>query len=524
MKLRYLKSIIPAAALTLALSVTSCVSDLDVNPIDPSTTMEFNQNEVFTKIYATLGLTGQEGPAGSGDVDGIDEGTSDFVRLIWNLNELPTDEAHCNWGDVGIPELNYGAWGASHSQITGLYYRLFFDVTLCNFFLEQTEGKTDAESVAQRAEARFIRALNYYYLIDMFGNVPLVTSVSTENPQQAKRSELFNFVETELLAIEPDMKEARTNTYGRVDKVAAWLLLSRLYLNAEVYTGTARWTDAATYAEKVMNSAYTLSTTYKHLFMADNNGSSVNTANTEIILPILQDGATTKNYGGSLFLIASTHKDDMPYYGTTEGWAGNSCRPQLMAKFFPTSDAPNVGVTEMVTAAKDDRALFYGIDRTLSIDDESKFVNGFSCAKYSNVRADGASSNDSKFTDTDVPFMRAAEAYLTFAEATLRANNNISSDPVKNAINALRTRANAKTETSYTLSMILDEWSREFAFEGRRRSDLIRFDKFGGNSDYTWQWKGGTQAGTSFSVNYNLYPIPTNDLNSNSNLTQNPGY
>jgi hypothetical protein len=134
--------------------------------------MEFNQNEVFTKIYATLGLTGQEGPAGSGDVDGIDEGTSDFVRLIWNLNELPTDEAHCNWGDVGIPELNYGAWGASHSQITGLYYRLFFDVTLCNFFLEQTEGKTDAESVAQRAEARFIRALNYYYLIDMFGNVP----------------------------------------------------------------------------------------------------------------------------------------------------------------------------------------------------------------------------------------------------------------------------------------------------------------------------------------------------------------
>jgi len=214
----------------------------------------------------------------------------------------------------------------------------------------------------------------------------------------------------------------------------------------------------------------------------------------------------------------------MPYYGTTEGWAGNRCRPQLMAKFFPTSDAPNVGVTEMVTAAKDDRALFYGTDRTLSIDDESKFVNGFSCAKYSNVRADGASSNDSKFTDTDVPFMRAAEAYLTFAEATLRANNNISSDPVKNAINALRTRANAKTETSYTLSMILDEWSREFAFEGRRRSDLIRFGKFGGNSDYTWQWKGGTQAGTSFSVNYNLYPIPTNDLNSNSNLIQNPGY
>jgi len=524
MKLRYLKSFLPVAALTLALSVTSCVGDLDVTPIDPSTTMTFNQNEVFTKIYATMGLTGQEGPAGSGDVDGIDEGTSDFVRLIWNLNEMPTDEAQCNWGDVGIPELNHAAWGASHSQITGLYFRLYFDITLCNFFLEQTDGMTDENSVAQRAEARFIRALNYYYLIDMFGNVPFVTKVSLEKPQQADRATLFDFIETELIAAEANMVAPRTNTYGRADKAAAWLLLARLYLNAEVYTGTAHWAEAATYADKVMKSGYTLCATYKHLFMADNSGSTVNKATDEIILPILQDGITTKNYGGALFLIASTHKDDMPSYGTTEGWAGNRCRPQLMEKFFPNSDAPNVDVADMVVAAKDDRALFYGKDRILSIDDESKFVNGFSCAKYSNIRADGGPTNDSKFVDMDVPFMRVAEANLIFAEATLRANNGTSNQAVRDAINALRTRANANTESSYTLSSILDEWSKEFAFEGRRRSDLIRFGKFGGNSDYVWQWKGGTKAGTNFSANYNLFPIPTNDLNSNSNLVQNPGY
>jgi len=524
MKLRYLKSLIPAAALTLTLSVTSCVSDLDVNPIDPSTTMEFHQNEVFTKIYATMGLTGQQGPAGSGDVDGIDEGTSDFYRLIWNANELPTDESHCCWGDVGIPELNYASWGASHSQVTGLYYRLYFDITLCNFFLEQTDGKTDSETVAQRAETRFMRALNYYYLIDLFGNVPFVTKVTTENPKQISRAELFDFIESELKACEPDMLAPKTNTYGRADKVAAWLLLSRLYLNAEVYTGKARWADAASYAQKVMTSSYTLCNTYKYLFMADNNGSTVNTATSEIILPIIQNGTTTQNYGGSLFLIASTHKSDMTYYGTTEGWAGNSCRPQMLAKFFPTTDAPNVNAEAMVAAAKDDRAMFYGVDRTLSIDDESQFVNGFSCAKFSNVRADGASSSDSKFVDMDVPFMRVAEAYLTFAEATMRANGGVSTQPVTDAINALRTRAHAKTETSYTYSTILDEWSREFALEGRRRSDLIRFGKFGGNSDYTWQWKGGTINGTNFSSNFNVFPIPTKDLNSNPNLVQNPGY
>lgn len=274
------------------------------------------------------------------------------------------------------------------------------------------------------------------------------------------------------------MKDPQTNAYGRADKAAAWLLLARLYLNAEVYTGTAQWAKAAEYARKVMNTSYSLSPVYKHLFMADNNGSAVNRANTEIILPILQDGAATRNYGGSLFLIASTHKTkDMPAYGTTEGWAGNRCRPQLVKKFFPAGDAPNAETDQIIKAAKDDRALFFGKDRTLSVDDASKFENGFSFVKFSNLRADGASTNDSKHTDTDVPLMRLAEAYLTFAEATVRQNGGAAAEATE-AINTLRKRANAKTETSYTLDHILDEWSREFAFEGRRRSDLIRFGKF----------------------------------------------
>ena len=527
MKRNTIKSWIITAALSFSMSgMVSCVGDLDVTPIDPSVTMEFDRNKVFTKIYATMGLTGIEGPAGTGpgDVDGLDEGTSDFFRLIWNMNELSTDEAHCCWGDGGIPELNYNAWGASHEYVTGLYYRLYFNVTLCNFFLEQTDGKSDGESVVQRAEARFMRALNYCYLIDMFGKVPFVTKVSTENPSQVERAELFRFIEKELLEASEAMKDPQTNAYGRADKAAAWLLLARLYLNAEVYTGTAQWAKAAEYARKVMNTSYSLSPVYKHLFMADNNGSAVNRANTEIILPILQDGAATRNYGGSLFLIASTHKTkDMPAYGTTEGWAGNRCRPQLVKKFFPTGDAPNAETDQIIKAAKDDRALFFGKDRTLSVDEAAKFESGFSFVKFSNLRADGASTNDSKHTDTDVPLMRLAEAYLTFAEATVRQNGGAAAEATE-AINTLRKRANAKTETSYTLDHILDEWSREFAFEGRRRSDLIRFGKFGGNTNYVWQWKGGVKDGTSFGKHLNLYPIPENDLNVNNNLVQHPGY
>ena len=194
-----------------------------------------------------------------------------------------------------------------------------------------------------------------------------------------------------------------------------------------------------------------------------------------------------------------------------------------MKKFFPAGDAPNAETDQIIKAAKDDRALFFGKDRTLSVDDASKFENGFSFVKFSNLRADGASTNDSKHTDTDVPLMRLAEAYLTFAEATVRQNGGAAAEATE-AINTLRKRANAKTETSYTLDHILDEWSREFAFEGRRRSDLIRFGKFGGNTNYVWQWKGGVKDGTSFGKHLNLYPIPENDLNVNNNLVQHPGY
>lgn len=511
------------ASIALAASIfSSCIGDLDVDPIDPSVTQSFNQDGVFVKIYASLALTGQEGPAGKGDVDGIDEGTSAFVRLIWNLNELTTDEAICSWGDPGIPEMNFNRWSSSHDQVTGLYGRLNFNITLCNHFLEQTEGLTDDKSVKQRAEARFMRALNFYYLMDLFGNVPFTEVVAIEPPQQIKRSDLFDYIEKELNDIEADMYEPKAAPYYRVDKVANWLLKSRLYLNAEVYTGTAKWSEAASYAKKVMDSAYKLNPEYTHLFMGDNNGSSVNKAPQEIILPIASDGIKTKSWGSSLFLIASTRTSGMPNWGSTEGWGGNRARSALVKKFFPGGNIPSGAMaTPSTTGAADKRALFFIDDRTLEIENVEIFKQGYSVMKFNNARADGNSPGDTQFPDMDVPFLRVAEAYLTYAEATLRAGG--SSNDALNAVNAIRTRANATAITSINLNGVLDEKAREFYFEGHRRTDLIRYGYYGGG-DYNWDWKGGTPGGTKFSAIYNLFPIPSTDMNSNPNLTQNPGY
>ena len=528
MNFKYIKNIVPAAAICLSLGLGSCVNDLDVTPIDPSTNMEADYDALFNKCYANMALAGNGGANGDCDIDGLDGGTTGFVRQLFNANELTTDESICCWGDEGIPAFNYNQWGASHPMLKGFYYRLYFGVTMCNFYLTEASDY----DVTMTAEVRFLRALYYYHLMDCFGNIPFLTEVSSEPAPQATRQQIYNFIESELLEIIDDMNAPMEGTYGRADQAAAWMLLSRLYLNAEVYTGTAQWANAAEYAKKVMNSAYKLHTTpkgewsaYQMLFMGDNGE---NGAQCEAILPLLQDGLTTTSWGTSLFLMASTFKADMTLVGTatngtTELWAGNRARPEFVAKFFPNGDAPAVTTAEMVAAAGDDRALLWGKDRTLSVDDVADFASGYSVAKFTNFYTSGTAKH-SQFPDTDYFLMRAAEAYLTFAEADTRANGGTITTEAKAAIDAIRARANTSIKNTYSLNDILDEWSREFYYEGRRRIDLIRFGQFGGNGEYKWQWKGGVKEGTTFSTDLNIFAIPDTDLNANPNLEQNVGY
>ena len=526
----YIKNIIPAAALLVAVGFSSCTKDLDVTPIDPNLNTEIQPEALFNKCYANIAVAGNGGANGDCDVDGIDGGTSGYIRQMWNANELTTDESICGWGDEGIANFCYNTYDASHPMLRGYYYRLYTGISFCNQYLQEFEGF----NATMTAEVRFIRALNYYLLMDGWGNVPFVTGITSEKPQQYSRTEMFNFIESELLEIEPQLSAATAKTskdanYGRVDKAAAWLLLARLYLNAEVYTGNAQWSKAAQYAQQVMNSSYQLNTTsagswsaYQMLFMADNGET---TAAHEAIFPILQDGVRTTSWGTSLFLIASTHDADMvDSNGTTETWGGNRARPELIAKWFPNGNAPEAGPKDFAKAAGDDRAIIDSRGRTIDNTDVSAFKNGFAVAKFNNFTTTGASTKSAQFPDADFFMLRAAEAYLTYAEAQARIGGGTALNAAAQAINQLRIRANATTKDSYTLDEICDEWCREFYYEGRRRMDLIRFGKFGGSSDYNWQWKGGSYAGRSFEAYKNIFAIPSTDLNANPNLTQNPGY
>lgn len=534
MNLRYFKNMIPAAALIAAVGLSSCTKDLDVTPIDPSKTMVPDEAALFTKCYAQMALQGQTGANGDCDIDGLDGGTAGFVRQLFNANELTTDEAICAWGDPGIPAFNFNQWDASHPMLQGLYYRLYTGITYCNHYLEVC---ADADA-AHVAEIRFLRALFYYHLMDCFGNVPFATVLMSTPPEQIQRADLFKWIESELLDVKdkmqtPTVRKDTDSDYGRADQDAANLLLARLYLNAEVYTGTARWNDAKEYAEKVINGPHKLWTTgtngwsaYQMLFMGDNGS---NGASQEAILPLLQDGLKTTAWCTTLFLAASTWKSDMDVnsdYGTSEFWAGNRARSQLLAKFFPNGDAPEATISDMATAAGDDRALFHGKDRTLIVDTPTEFTSGYSVGKYRNTYASGGNAHGSQFMDTDFFLMRSAEAYLIAAEADARINGGSTSATGANYINALRQRANAVTRSSYTIDQILDERSRELYFEGFRRTDLIRYGYFGGDKggQYLWDWKAGSQNGASFAAYRNVFAIPAEDINANPNLTQNAGY
>ncbi len=527
MNFKYFKNIVPvAAAALMTMGLSSCTGDLDVTPIDPSTNMTVNEAALFTKCYSNMALAGNGGADGDCDIDGLDGGTTGFVRQLFNANELTTDESICAWGDTGIPAFNYGQWDASHPMLQGFYYRLYAGIDYCNHYLNVC-GDADASHVA---EVHFLRALYYYYLMDCFGNVPFTTEISATSPQQIKRADLFEWIEKELKENLPNMQApaARTSKdagYGRADQDAANLLLARMYLNAEVYTGTARWSEAKEYAEKVINGPHKLWTTgkngwsaYQMLFMGDNGESG---ASQEAILPLLQDGVTTTSYGTTLFLMASCWKADMDEdksYATSEFWAGNRARSQFVAKFFPNGDAPAVGVKDMVEAAGDDRALLYGKDRKLVAERPGEYTDGYAVAKFRNTYSDGSQPHNSKFVDTDFFLMRSAEAYLN-----PRLNGGTTTATGTGYLNQLRNRAEAPTQTQYSLNQILDERAKELYYEGFRRTDLVRYGMFTSNK-YLWDWKGGVLTGTSIAETRNIFAIPAEDKNANPNLEQNPGY
>lgn len=513
----------------------SCQDELELKPEDNRETSATvfedpdSYREFTAKLYAGLSLSGQEGPSGNADLAGLDEGFSNYMRLYFKLQELTTDEAVIGWNDGTIKDLHAQTWTSGNEFIRTMYSRIMYQIALTNEFLRQTtDAKLDGRGVSgdlkseiaeYRAEARFLRALSYFHAMDLFGNPPFVTEedpIGAFLPPQIQRADLFSYIESELLAIESTIVPARQNEYGRADQAAVWMLLSKLYLNAEVYSGQDRYSDVINYTSKVIQAGYSIpDIPYQYSFLADNDS---NGAQKEVIFTVPFDGLNTQAYGGMTFIIHASIGGSMDpeNFGVSSGWAGLRTTPQFV-NLFPEG-----------AESLDSRAIFYAEGQKKEINNISVFTDGYAVAKFKNVTVDGEQGSDStgEFPDTDFPMFRLADAYLMYAEAVLRGGGGSTGQAVT-YINELRKRAYGDnsgdiSSSDLTLNFIINERGRELYWEAHRRTDLVRFNQFTENG--VWAFKGGVPQGTTTAPFRNIMPIPASDLGVNTKLTQNPGY
>jgi len=534
------------------LAMMSCVKDLDVTPKDPNTILSGNLNNdpaylqgFLGKIYASFIISGQ-GSAGD-DITAPDGNFFTTTRALWNLQEITTDEAICAWGDAGIADLNTQTWSPNNPFLTALYQRLGLSITYANEFIRATAGNTDPKIVRYNAEARFLRALAYYYFMDLFGNPPFTTEadqVGTFFPKQLNkdvakaRPMLFNYITSELHAIESKLGDPGFQ-YPEADKGACWMLLAKLYLNAEVYTNSAKWDSCKIYTDKVISSGkYQLATNYRQNFSANNGGDQ----NPEMIFSWNQDGKYTQGYVGTTFIIQSS--SDAQYLNaiylhglsTNPNWNGNRARKDflnVLVDTLVTYNGANVPwASDPFFKQCKDKRVYCRVKKSPDIPSASSSgdygigVYKFT-AKNDTLVGNGLfpTGGDLAYANTDFPIFRYADAYLMRAEAEYRLGDKAAA---AEDIKVIRRRAYGNnngdvTADQVTDKLILDERGKEFYYEAQRRTDLIRFGQFT-NGTYYWTWKGGVINGTSTDAHLNLFPIPGAETSSNNNIHQNPGY
>ena len=511
-----------AFAAVVMLSTQSCLRDLDTEPKYDMTLEYILQQDpkavegMLSRLYASFALSSVKGP-GDSDISGADPGESPFIRGLVNLQDFTADGMKNRWGDNGLDQLTTTSnWTDNNKFFKYAYDRIYYTVPQAtNLILIMKSDNVKYENKDQVvSELRFLRALSYYYLIDLFGKGVLVNdeTFNTSTPlPEASRTELFTFVESELKDIEG--KLPAQNSYARANKSAARMLLAKLYLNAEVYTGTPRYNDAAAYISKVISEGgYQLEGNFRKNFSADNNTSK------EIIFPLIADAASSQSFGNTTYIVnGSISTDTMTPadFGATDGWAGHRATKAWYGLF--------AGSAAGLQSSTDVRAkLFWSTGHNWEMNDYKTWTDGFPSDKFWNKNSDGSGSATS-FSSTDFPLFRLSDAYLIYAECAVRGAAGTSMGQAITYFNQVRTRAGAPVVSVLSLDEVLNERGRELGLEGVRRQDLIRFGKFTGGS-YLWPWKGGVKNGAAISDNYKLFPIPSTALQANPNLTQNPGY
>lgn len=503
----------------------SCVNDLETTPKIELTLEQLLAQDpnavqgLLSKMYGTFALTGSGGPTTS-DINGADKGETGFLRGIINLEDFVADDMKNLWGDDGLDQLTTTSnWTSENKFFRYLYDRVYYTVPNCNNIITIL-GKTTVDNKQQYiAELKFLRSLAYFYMIDCFGKGVIVqeSSSATVSLPQSSRIEMFNYVEAQLIEIQNILPQ--TNGYGRANKSVARMLLAKLYLNAEVYTGTSRYDDALTYIKLVIDEGgYQLAPSFVSLFSGDNN---ITAAKNEIIFPLIADPITSQSYGNTTYLVNGNLKTSTMVpadFGAVDGWGGHRATPAWYGLFGSSA-------AELASSSDSRAKLFWTTGHSYVMNDYKTWTDGYPCTKFRNSNFGSTNSVPTSFSGTDFPLFRLADAYLIYAECVLRNATGGTRSQALQYVNNIRTRANASSisDLQLDLQFILDERARELNFEGHRRTDLIRFGKFTGSS-YIWPWKGGTVNGSSIPEAYNLYPIPSTALIANSNLTQNPGY
>ena len=532
------------SAVAAAAMLTACVGDLNtipLNPTDVTSETAYGADEQgyvqgLAKIYFQLTSNNTQ------DLQVADGGASEFIRAFWSTQEVTADAAKCAWGDAWVNDLNNNTWKGDvlNDAVYAVYVRTLQGIAYVNEYLRQTSDdnldlrgcSADVKAKVQefRAEARFLRAYFYWAAMDTFGQVPFSTE-NTQfgggyNPPQQPREYIFNYIVEELedLASDNSAMPAAQSNYPRADKGSVLGLLARVYLNAEVYTGTAKWAEAKATCEKIYGLGYALAPTHAELFRGDNGENA--DAKKEFLFAASYDAESNQSYGGTTYLTLSTLSGDdgaVNITGINGGWAGNRVPYEYVAKFF--TDVTNPDYTTGEYSNTDKRAdYFYIKGRTESMENNlNTFLNGWSCIKFNNVPHDmdavefAGTAATKNFSDIDWPLIRLGEIHLIYAEACMHAGGSAATQ-----LAALAERAGVAAPATVDAEWLFAERARELMWEAHRRTDLIRYGKW--ISGYNWTYKGGNFKGQDLPEYFNVFPVPSTELATNLDLVQNPGY
>jgi len=452
--------------------------------------------------------------------------------------ELCADQVACHgkiqgwWANSDLEQLSEHKWDASHGYLNTFWNTLFRTVGQANALISSLDASGLENVTGAKAELRVLRAYAYFYLMDLFGNVPIFTEpkVDPNNlPTQNTRAEVFDFVISELdeaVGDLPSQNDVGSEYYGRLTQEAVYSLRAMVYLNAEVYTGTAHWDDVITNADLVINSgAFSLLDDYFDNFVYNNE------ENAEMIWagvytpdvtggpghPIVQK--VLPGIGGGLFGLPYTPQDG---FGT---------RPSVPALYEDGDD--RLGIFMMPGELKDPRnGETVMVEEIVPDGNSFLYVEGESTkgpVPYVIINATGIRNQPMNAgikwikwgldpntnggnAGNDIAWFRLADVILMKAEALARKG---SFDLALPLVNQIRARSHASTLSSVTLNDVFEERGRELVFEMKRRNDLIRFGKF----NDAWEFK---DAATD--SHWDLFPIPQAAINANPNLIQNDGY